>query len=164
MTLRQDLSTRNVSVVMLAAFAGVALWLFAPWGGAQGGQLAFGGATKASAVQVDGAVKVETQGDVVTRLVVPLALRGSQSITLTDDSGKMRAETFLSETAAAAVPATYTVEWVFGDGDNMLEKGEQALLIVGLPERSTIHPGNPLRLVIRPLSGDSLVIYDVLGD
>ena len=29
-------STRSLSFIMLAAFAGLALWLFAPWGGGQG--------------------------------------------------------------------------------------------------------------------------------
>lgn len=158
-------STRSVSLVMLAAFGGIALWLFLPWGAGRGHGNSSGGDASAAlppSLRVDGAVQVESHDDIVTRLVVPLAVRGEERIALTDDGGRMRAETLMGETASAAVPATYSVGWLDGNGDRNLDPGEHATLTVELPARSSVHPGNPLRLVIRPAGGGSLVVEDVL--
>jgi hypothetical protein len=162
---RASFSTRPVSLVLLAAFGGLALWLFLPWGGGRGAGSGSGGDARAAlppSLRVDGTVQVTSHDDIVTRLVVPLALRGEEPIALTDDAGRMRAETLMGETASAAVPATYSVAWLDGNGDHNLDPGEHATLTVDLPARSTVHPGNPLRLVLRPASGGSLIIEDVL--
>ncbi|HYM16764.1 MAG TPA: hypothetical protein VEZ14_14525 [Dehalococcoidia bacterium] len=160
-------STRSVSMVMLAVFAATALWLFAPWGGGHGAGSGGGnaGAALPPSLKLDGQVQVQTQGNVVTRLVVPLTVRGTQGILLTDDSGNMRAETLMSATAAAAVPAHYTVTWLNGNGDHVLDPGERAILTVDLPAHSSVHPGNPLDLVIYPAAGGgTLKIENVLGN
>jgi hypothetical protein len=157
-------STRSISLVMLAAFAGFGLWLLLPFG--QGGGSTPGGesspAQLPSMLRVEGAVQVETTGDVVTGLVIPVSLRGDNSIDLS--GGRLRAETALAETALAAVPATYSVEWERGNGDQLLDAGETALLHVSLPIDSSIHPQNPLDVVYVPQSGPTLVIEDVLGN
>jgi len=70
----------------------------------------------------------------------------------------------MSESAAAAVPARYSIAWTGGNGDTTLDPGETALLTVDLPSWSSVHPGNPLRLVIKTADGGSLVIEDVLGE
>lgn len=156
-------STRSISLVMLAAFAGLGLWLFAPFGQATGGSSNGESAPSQlpSMLRVDGDVQVQTSGDAVTQLIVPISVRGSESIDL--GTGKLRAETALSETALAAVPTTYAVEWQTGNGDQILDPGESALLTVTLPENSSIHPDNPLRLVFTPNAGPTLIIEDVLG-
>ena len=158
-------STRSLSILMFAAFAGAAIWMFAPFGGGGSGSGSSGGANAAlpSSLKVDGMVQVESHNDIVTRLVVPLAVRGTQGIALTDDRGNLRAETAMSDTAAAAVPATYTLAWLDGNGDRILDPGEHALLTVDLPAVSTVHPNNPLTLVIKPADGSTLVIEHVLG-
>ena len=160
--------TRTLSLLMLAAFAGVALWLFAPWSiGSGTGTPSSSGSDASDALpvslKVDGDVTVETHANVVTRLVVPLAVRGNESIALGNDSGKLRAETAMSDSASAAVPATYNVTWLGGNGDRILDPGEHALLTVDLPAASSIHPDNPLRLVIAEANGTNLVIENVLG-
>lgn len=160
-------STRSLSILMFAAFAGVALWLFAPMslgGSGSGSSSGNGGSANAAlppSLKVNGAVQVESHDNIVTRLVVPLAVRGSQGIDL--DGGKLRAETAMSDTAAAAVPATYSLTWLDGNGDRILDAGEHALLTVDLPAVSTVHPGNPLNLVIKATDGSTLVIEDVIG-
>ena len=156
-------STRSISLVMLAAFAGLGLWLFAPFGQTTGGSSSGESAPSQlpSMLKVDGDVQVQTSGDVVTQLIVPISLHGRESIDLS--TGKLRAETALSETALAAVPTTYAVEWQTGNGDQILDPGESALLTVTLPENSSIHPDNPLRLVFTPNAGPTLIIEDVLG-
>ena len=161
-------STRTLSLLMLAAFAGVALWVFAPWSGGSGSgspSTSGGNASAAlpSSLKVDGDVTVDTKNNVVTRLVVPLTVRGTEPIALAKDSGKLRAETAMSDTASAAVPASYDVKWLDGNGDEILDPGEHAQLTVDLPAVSSIHPGNPLRLVIAEANGNSLIIEDVLG-
>ncbi len=156
--------SRSMTLLMFAAFAGLALWLFAPWGGGHGTGGGGAGAALPPSLKIDGAVQVQAQGDVVTRLVVPLAVRGDEGIALTDDNGGMRAETLMSATAAAAVPAKYSVAWLDGNGDRVLDPGEHAVLTVDLPEKSSVHPGNPLDLVIHPASGPSLTIENVLGN
>lgn len=157
-------STRSISLLMLAAFAGIGLWFFMPFG--QGGGGAPGGESSSSQLpsmlKLEGAVQFETEGDVVTGLVVPISVRGQEGIDLS--TGKLRAETALAETALAAVPATYSVEWLGGNGDQVLDPTETALLNVGLPEKSSVHPQNPLRLVFVPDAGPTLIIEDVLGN
>ena len=161
-------SARSLSILMFAAFAGAALWFLAPLGqgGGSGSSSGSGGSANAGlppSLKVDGTVQVESHDNIVTRLVVPLAVRGTEGIALTDDTGKLRAETAMSDTAVAAVPATYTLTWLDGNGDRILDPGEHALLTVDLPAVSTIHPNNPLNLVLKPAAGSTLVIEGVLG-
>ena len=47
--------------------------------------------------------------------------------------------------------------------ESHLDPGEHALLTVDLPAASSIHPDNPLRLVIAEANGANLVIENVLG-
>ena len=157
-------STRPLSLLFLAAFAGVALWLFAP--SFAGGGSAPGGTESApsllpSMLTRSGSVVVETTGDSITRIIVPVSLRGDDPIDLT--GGKLHAETALAATALAAVPATYSIGWQSGDGDEVLEPGEVALLSAELPDNNNITAENPLRLVFKSAGGPSLVIEDVLG-
>lgn len=160
MTLNPAYSTRTVSLLLIAAFAAIALWLFLPWDRAASNWDGSGDAALPPSLKVDGDVHVTAKDDVVTRLVVPVALWGDEGVAL--GGGTVRAETSLSESAAAAVPATYTVEWLTGNGDTVLDKGEQAVITVELPERTSVHPGNPLRVVIKPIDSVSLIIEDVL--
>jgi hypothetical protein len=163
-------STRSLSLLMIALFAGTALWLFAPSGfgvsgsgSGNGGDASNASAALPSSVKVDGTVQVESHDNIVTRIVVPLSLRGSDSIAISNDA-KLRAETAMSDTAAAAVPATFSIKWLDGNGDSMLDAGEHAVLTVDLPAVSTIHPGNPLDLVLKSAEGATLTIENVLGN
>ena len=155
-------STRSISLIMLGAFAGLGLWLLMPFG--QGGGSTPGGESSPSQlpsmIRLEGAVQVQTQGDVVTGLVVPVSVRGDEGIDLS--SGRLRAETALAETALAVVPATFSIEWQSGNGDSVLDPGETALMHVALPNDSSIHPENPLDLVFVPDVGPTLIIKDVL--
>lgn len=157
-------STRSVSLVVLAALAGVALWVFAPWGWGRSGSggPSAGNAETPPRLQVNGAVQVESHDGVVTRLVVPIALAGNDSIVLPDDTGGMRAETSLSETASAAVPVHYDAAWTDGNGDRVLDPGEHATLTVDLPATSSVRAENPLRLVIHAQDRTLLAIEGVL--
>ena len=154
-------STRALSMLMLAAFAGVALWLFVPWDRAGSGWGAGGDAALPPSLRVDGDIQVETIDGSVTRLVIPVSLRGQQGIALTEGAN-VRAETLLGEGAAAAVPATASVTWLDGNNDRMLDSDEHALLTVNLPAGSSVHPANPLRLVVQPGTTAALVIENVL--
>jgi hypothetical protein len=156
-------STRTISILMAAAFAGMALWLFAPWGGGQAGS---GDSNEASgalpaSLKLDGGVQVESQDNVVTKLVLPLAVRGDERVNMT--GAKLRAETAMSDTATAAVPATFSIAWADGNGDTILDPGEHATATVTLPANSSIHPANPLDLVFTTANGSALRIEDVLG-
>lgn len=160
-------STRSISLLMLAAFGGMSLWLFAPWGGGHGTGSGGGNTSGANAalppsIRVDGAVQVESHDNTVTRLVVHLAVRGDESIAIGSDQGGLRAETSMSDTASAAVPARYAISWLDGNGDQNLDPGEHAVLTVDLPDHTTVHPNNPLRLVLRTPDGATLAIEDVL--
>jgi hypothetical protein len=93
----------------------------------------------------------------VTRLVVPLTVRGDDGIVLTEGR-RLHASTHMSESASAAVPATYRVEWPASDGDEILEPGERAIVTVDLPSPSSVHAGNPLDLIIRPIDGVALTV------
>ncbi len=162
------LNTRNVSLVMLAAFAAAGLWLFAPWSsfGGGGSSSGSGGSSGASAsakpsLHTDGAAQIDVQDNTVTHLVVPITVDGV-SVRLPETAGVLRAETSLSESAAAAVPGTYSVNRLDGNGDDSLDPGEHAQLVVDLPSPSSVHPGNPLRLVIDTADGDRLPIEDVI--
>jgi hypothetical protein len=152
---------------MIAAFAGIALWMFAPaiagstfGGGSDGG--ATGNGSLPASLKVDGTVQATSHDDVVTRLLVPLAVRGDEGIDL-GGAFALRAETYLNESASAAVPATYAIEWLSGNGDSVLDPGEKAVMTVDLPTPSSVHPQNPLRLVLKPEHGVNLVIEDVLN-
>lgn len=150
-------STRGISMLMLAAFAAVAAWLFVPWDRAGSGFGGGGDAALPPSIRLDGDVTSEsTQGD-ITRLLVPVTLRGDEPLAL-PDGGRVRAETLLGEGASAAVPATYTLTWLAGNGDGLLESGERALLTVDLPANSGVREQNPLRLVIFPGESTSLVV------
>jgi hypothetical protein len=155
-------STRAISLVMIAAFVALALWLFAPFGQGSGGAPDGESAPSQlpSMLRVDGPVQVETDGGEVTRLVVPISVRGDDGIDLS--SGKLRAETEFSETAIAAVPTTYSVEWQSGNGDEILDPDEKAFLTVDIPSKSNVTADNPLRLVFAPVNGPTLIIEDVL--
>lgn len=154
--------SRTVSLLILAAFAGFALWLFSPFGG-NGSGAGTGGDDSAlpASLRVDGDVQVESQADVVTKLIVPLAVRGDEGIDLGGEF-TLRAETSLAISAAAAVPATFELAWLDGNGDKILDPGEHALMTVHLPETSAVHPWNPLDLVLKPADGVGLTIKDVL--
>jgi hypothetical protein len=154
-------STRAVSGALIAAFAAVGLWMLLPGGGSPGA-FTSGGAAHGPSLRVDGAVAIETtDAGVVVGLRVPLAVRGEDGIRLMEGD-RMRAETFMADTAAAAVPATYSLEWSSSDGDALLEPGEQAMLVVMLPDNTPVRADNPLTIVIRPLDGPALTIEDVL--
>ena len=161
------LNTRTVSLVMFAAFAAAGLWLFLPWSSFGGGSSSgSGGSSGASAsakasLHTDGASQIEVTDNVITHLVVPITASG-EAVRLPDADGKLRAETSLSESAAAAVPGTYSVHRLDGNGDDSLDPGEHAELIVDLPAPSSVHPGNPLRLVVDTADGERLAIEDVI--
>ena len=154
-------STRSISLVMLAGLAGLAVWFFMPFG--LGGSPSGGEGSPSqlpSFIQVDGPVVAKTEGDDVIGLAVPISMRGDDSIDLA--GARLRAETALAETALAAVPASFDIEWTSGDADLVLEPGEQAVLKVALPANSSIRAANPLDLVLVPNSGPTLVLEDVL--
>jgi len=154
-------STRALSFLLLAAFAGLAMWLFMPWDRAGSGIDGGGNAALPPSLRLDGEVRSEsTQGD-ITRLTVPVTLRGDEPLALAD-GGRVRAETLLGEGASAAVPATYVLTWLEGDGDSLLEPAERALLTIDLPANSGVRGDNPLRLVIFTGESTSLIIEDVL--
>lgn len=155
-------STRSMSLVMLAGLAGLGLWLFAPFG--FGGSPSGGESSPSqlpALIQVDGPVVTDTNGDDVVGLSVPISVRGDDSIDLS--AAKLRAETALADTALAVVPATFDVEWATGNGDFVLDPGEQATLKVALPADSSVSPDNPLDLVFVPSAGPTLVLEDVLS-
>lgn len=155
------LPTRALMLIAAAAFFAAALWLFLPaardasWAGGSGR------ASLPPSLRVDGEVTVQSTDGVVTSLTVPLSVRGDDPIVLTE-GGRLHASTFMSETAAAAVPSTYSVAWLDGNGDEMLDPGEHAVLTVDLPYPSPVRAGNPLELIVRPVEGMPLVIEDVL--
>lgn len=167
MALTPALNTpRALMTLFIAAFAGIALWLTLP--ALAGSSFSSGGtggsdnAALPASLKVDGTVQATSHGDVVTRLVVPLTVRGEQGIDLGGDF-RLRAETVMGEGASAAVPATYALDWLSGNNDSMLDPGEKAVMTVDLPAPSSVHPGNPLRLVLKPAQGVNLVIEDVLN-
>jgi hypothetical protein len=147
----------NIIVALAAAFAALAVWAFAPSGGDTHWGSTDGSASLPPSLAVDGEVAVTTSGGSVTRLVVPLAVRGDDGIRLTKGN-RLHASTFMSDTAAAAVPAEYTVTWTNGNGDEMLDPGEQAVLTVDLPSPSSVREGYPLELIIRPVEGIMLTV------
>lgn len=153
-------STRTVAMIGIAAITAFGLWLFLP----SGSPTAWNGSGNAAlppSLAIDGTVEVTSADNVVTRLVVPLTLRGDDGIVLTE-GGRLHAQTLLSETASAAVPAIYAVTWSDGNGDETLDPGEHAVLTVDLPVPSSVHPGNPVDIVIRPIGSMPLVIEDVV--
>jgi hypothetical protein len=152
--------TRLLVMLASAGLIALALWLYAPAlettvGGRDGS------ASLPAALAIDGTVEVTSADGMVSRLVVPLAVRGDDPIILTEGR-RLHASTFMGETAAAAVPATYTVTWLDGNGDELLDPGEHAVLTVDLPVPSPVHPDNPMELIIRPVDGMPLVIENVL--
>lgn len=160
MLLNPAYSTRSVSLLFLGACAALALWLFQPWGGGSFGSSG-GNAAMPPKLELNGDVQVTARDNVVTRLVVPVTAAGDEGVAL-PEHGYVRAETALSDTSAAAVPAIYSISWLDGNGDGVLDPGEHALLTVDLPDVSSVHPGNPLRLVIRPTDSVSIAVEDVL--
>jgi hypothetical protein len=165
MVTQPHLMPRPLSLAVLAAFLTVGLWLFVPWGRLHNSFSSSGGtdnhAAAAPSLKTDGPSQIDSQDNVVTRLVVPISVSGS-GVRLPAASGTLRAETSLSESAAAAVPGTFGVHWLDGNGDDMLDPGEHAQLIVDLPARSSIHPANPLRLVVTTADGALLPVEHVI--
>jgi hypothetical protein len=163
---RSVYSTRSISLILLAAFAGMALWLFTPaFGrGSNGSTSGPGGGSVAgtapASVHIDGAAEYEATDNVVTRVFVPVAVGEGAPLDLS--GAIVRAETAMADTASAVVPATFRIDWRDGNGDRLLDPGEHAVLTVDLPSTSTVHPENPLRLVFRRDGGTTLVIEDVL--
>jgi hypothetical protein len=152
--------SRSLLMLAGAAFLAMTLWLYAPTiTSLRGGD--DGSAALPASLQVDGDVDVVSENGMVSRLIVPLSVRGDEPILLTEGR-RLHASTFMSDTAAAAVPAQYTLEWLGGDGDEFLDPGERALLTVDLPVPSPVRPENPMELIIRPVDGVPLVIHDVL--
>jgi hypothetical protein len=154
-------STRGLSAILLAGFFGIAAWMFAPalGGGPIGGESA--PSRLPSMIEVTGPVVVQNQGSDVTKLNIPIAVRGDHSLSL--DGAALRAETALAETALAAVPVSFELQWTGGNGDTTLDPGETALLTVTVPERSSVREENPLDLVFVPVDGPTLIMKDVLG-
>lgn len=148
---------RRTMILLCGALLAFAIWALAPLA-ADGGWIgADSAASSQPSLAVDGDVQVTTSGDSVTQLVVPLAVRGEDGIVLTE-GGRLHATTHMSESASAAVPATYSVAWQNGDGDEVLDPGEQAIVTVDLPAPSSVHPGNPVDLIIRPVEGLALTV------
>jgi hypothetical protein len=152
-------STRPISLLLIAALAAAGLWMLAPWGASFGAGGIGSDAPRPEIVAGDD-VQVTAEAGIVRRLVVPVTLHGSDGIALGDGAG--RAETAMSDTAVAAVPVTYTVQWTSADDDGVLEPGEQATITVELPTSTSVLPHNPLDLVLKPTAGGTLVIEDVL--
>ena len=154
-------------LLMLAAFAGVALWMFAPWGGRA--------ATPAGArrlaelppsLKVDGTVQVESHDNVVTRLVVPLAVRGNDGHRPDRRQRRAsRAETAMSDDGMRPRCRRRTPSvWLDGNGDNVLDPGEHGAADgrpSGAARPCTREPAAAGHA--RPPNGGSLVIEDVLG-
>jgi hypothetical protein len=156
---------RPLSLAILGALLSLGLWLFLPWGRIHSSFLSSGGgdnnAAAAPSLKTDGPPQIESQDNVLTRLIVPISVSGS-AVRLPDHDGTLRAETSLSESAAATAPGTYGVDWLDGNGDDMLDPGEHAQLIVDLPAKSSIHPANPLRLVIYTADNALLPVEHVI--
>jgi hypothetical protein len=151
---------RTLLIMAGAAFIGIAMWLYAPAFNSVGSG-DDGSAALPASLQVDGTVEVTAADNMVSRLVVPLSVRGDERILLTEGR-RLHASTFMSDTAAAAVPAQYSLAWLDGNGDEFLDPGEHAVLTVDLPVPSPVSPENPMELIIRPVDGVPLVIRDVL--
>jgi hypothetical protein len=163
MTLNPALTfpTRALASIAAAAFLAAAMWLVLPAASQTSWPSSSGKASLPASLQVDGEVAVHSTDGVVTSLTVPLSVLGDESIILTE-GGRLHASTFMSETAAAAVPSRYSVAWLDGNGDELLDPGEHAVLTVELPYPSPVREGNPLELIIRPVEGLPFVIEDVL--
>jgi hypothetical protein len=156
------LRIRTLTFIAAAMLAGVALWLAAPWGSA--GSNSTGGGHVAityGSMDVSGPVQVETVAGSVVRLVVPVTVGEGDAMELGSASGALHAETALADTAAAAVPGTYTLEWLSGE-PLTLSPGDSLLITAELPEGSNVFPDNPARLVLRPASDVRIVVPDVL--
>jgi hypothetical protein len=158
--LHTTLPTRMLLMLAVAAVTGLAVWVYAPnatsWFDGSAGN-----ASAAPMLKVDGDVELVSDNGMVSRLVVPLTVSGDERILLTEGR-RLHASTFMSETAAAAVPAQYTLAWFGGNGDEFLDPGERAVLTVNLPVPSPVRPENPVEIIIRPVDGLPLVIRDVL--
>jgi hypothetical protein len=157
---RPHFSTRPVSLVLIAALAGFALWSFRPWSGGLPGGSGTSDAAVPPALQLDGQAQAEVQDGIVRHLVVPVTLTNGEHLSL--DGAVLHAETSMSPTAAAAVPATYSVQFLDGNGDSTIDAGEHAQLIVDLPDKTSVYPQNPLDLVFRLPDSTTVGIADVL--
>jgi hypothetical protein len=156
-----QLSTRPVSLLLVAAFAALALYMFQPWShvrSASPNDASDAGVP--STLQTDGKAQATAQGGIVRTLVVPIALHGQDAISL--DGAVLRAETEMSPTAAAAVPASYSLRWLDGNGDRVIDPGEHVVLTANLPDKTSVYPQNPLALVFRTADGGTLRIENVL--
>ena len=120
----QNLPIRTLWMAGVAGVIALAIWLLAPSGGGPAVP-GVGDAELPPALRVDGAVTSESIDGSVVSIEVPLALRGDDGVRLTQD-GRIDAVTYMAETASASVPATYTVRWLDGNGDEFLDPGEHA--------------------------------------
>lgn len=119
-------------------------------------------ASAGSFLKIQGEVRAETQNNAISRLVVPLAVRGDQNnIALPGESGTLSVEVAWSETASAVIPATYTLRRLEADRTALFSPGEQAELTIELPATPPIRPEHSVDLVIRTANGERLVIQDV---
>lgn len=153
-------SIRTLWLVAIAGMTALSLWLLLPGNG--GSPWSDDGiASLPPSFKVDGTVRSSSSNGAVVRLEVPLALRGTDAIRLTE-GGRIHAVTYMADTASAAIPATYTLSWINGNGDEFLDPGERALLVVDLPEGSLLTAENPAKLVIKPVDAAPLTIEGVL--
>lgn len=181
-------------LMAIAGFAGIALWLLGPalrsgsgsiggtadaarpsslalWmldppssRGGTGSIMEHVNVAHPSPLRLNRAVQITSQGNLVTRVVVPVAVVGDRSITFPGDVGELSVETATSETSSAVVPATYALTWLDGNGDRILDPGEHAELTVYVPVGAQIHPHNPFNLKIKRQGDATLVIQAALGN
>ena len=154
-------STRPLSLLLVAAFAAMALYMFQPWSLVRSASPHdASNAALPSTLRLDGQAQATTQDGIVRTLVVPIALHGQDAISL--DGAVLRAETDMSPTAAAAVPATFSLRWLDGNGDSVIDPGEHVELTANLPDKTSVYAQNPLALVFRTADGGTLRIENVL--
>jgi archaellin len=125
-------------------------------------------------VELRGPVHVRTDGASVTEILLDVGVfPGSSGVSLDADATSDRTVVSYSDEDVLLNDVPYTVDWITGDGDTLLEAGELAQIVVdggalpaigkhdrfsvtirpadGVPltvER-TMPPGNPLDLVVR---------------
>jgi hypothetical protein len=146
---------RIAFMLLFAAFAAILVWMFLP-----GGDSNWTPPRRAAAFAAR-RWGCECATADTSKLDVPLAVRGEDGIRLMDD-GKVHASTVMGEGASSVVPAVYAVTWLDGNGDETLDPGEHAILHVELAPNTTVHPGNPLDLIVRPVDSAPLTIEGVL--
>ena len=66
------------------------------------------------------------------------------------------------DSAAREAAITYTVTWISGDGDDLLEVGELAEITVELPATIDLATNEEFTLEVLPPAGGSLLINRVI--